>query len=175
MSRYAGLVQRKAPQRLPENTPSADKAFYNRAIRAQQKQRGQTAETVIKNILSEDQREEQAEQQWKIKFEAWWERKMESANRGGHARRLAKQGTLDRHGQAVNSLTLEEWKEIQARYHFKCAYCQQRRPLTKDHIVPISKGGFHTRINVIPACHSCNSKKGNRPAFLYRPTLIPFE
>ncbi|MDB4875733.1 MAG: hypothetical protein JWM41_2179 [Gemmatimonadetes bacterium] len=30
-----------------------------------------------------------------------------------------------------------------------------------DHVIPISRGGSHTRENVVPACRSCNSKKGD--------------
>lgn len=92
----------------------------------------------------------------------------EQLHKAQTARRLALYGTT------VNRLTLKQWGEIQARYQYRCAYCQQEKPLTQDHIVPVSKGGFHTHINVIPACRSCNSSKGNRPARLYKPTLIPF-
>lgn len=84
------------------------------------------------------------------------------------ARRLAVYQT------PVNRLSFKEWEQIKERYQYRCAYCQRERPLTQDHIVPLSKGGFHTQVNVIPACKSCNSRKGNRPAFRYQPTLIPF-
>lgn len=43
----------------------------------------------------------------------------------------------------------------------RCAYCQA--PATAwDHIVPVSKGGNTTPGNILPACTSCNSSKGNR-------------
>jgi len=66
--------------------------------------------------------------------------------------------------KAINTLTDKEWMNILKEYKFRCAYCNKRfnkhsRP-TKDHIIPISKGGNNTRENVIPACVSCNSKKG---------------
>ena len=34
--------------------------------------------------------------------------------------------------------------------------------LTKDHVIPITKGGKTSADNVIPACASCNSSKSNR-------------
>ncbi|MCV7221535.1 HNH endonuclease [Mycolicibacterium elephantis] len=33
---------------------------------------------------------------------------------------------------------------------------------TWDHVVPVSKGGGHGRLNVRPACAHCNYSRGNR-------------
>jgi len=43
-----------------------------------------------------------------------------------------------------------------------CQYCGSDKHLTIDHIVPVSKGGLNTWENMVAACHSCNSRKGNR-------------
>ncbi|MEP6609632.1 MAG: HNH endonuclease [Burkholderiaceae bacterium] len=46
-----------------------------------------------------------------------------------------------------------------------CAYCSNRLPeseLTVEHIVPVSRGGLHEWTNVVTACRSCNTRKGNR-------------
>lgn len=46
-----------------------------------------------------------------------------------------------------------------------CAYCGGQfadSELTVEHIVPVSRGGLHTWTNVVTACRSCNTRKGNR-------------
>lgn len=72
-------------------------------------------------------------------------------------------------------LTKDEWEWIKQRYSQRCAYCRQITLLTKDHILPLSKGGQHTKANIIPACRSCNSRKGNRPACHYNPLYLPYD
>lgn len=45
-----------------------------------------------------------------------------------------------------------------------CHYCSksfQYHELTIDHVVPLSKNGSHSKDNVVFACHSCNSSKGD--------------
>ncbi|MBQ7666637.1 MAG: HNH endonuclease [Kiritimatiellae bacterium] len=44
-----------------------------------------------------------------------------------------------------------------------CHYCGGRFPpeeLTMDHIVPVSRGGFSRKGNVVPCCRACNASKG---------------
>ena len=52
-----------------------------------------------------------------------------------------------------------------ARDGSMCMYCGKeygRHSLTRDHVVPISKGGRDTWENVVCACFHCNSRKGGR-------------
>ena len=65
-----------------------------------------------------------------------------------------------------------------------CMYCGKeygRHSLTRDHVVPISKGGRDTWENVVCACFHCNSRKGGRTpqqagmpllAVPYRPSWV---
>jgi len=66
----------------------------------------------------------------------------------------------------INTLTTQEWIDILKKYKYRCAYCGCKFDLfnrpTKDHIVPISKGGDNVKENIAPACRSCNSRKGNK-------------
>ena len=46
-----------------------------------------------------------------------------------------------------------------------CAYCGGSfhfDELTREHIVPVSRGGRDTWMNCITACRGCNGRKGNR-------------
>jgi len=71
-----------------------------------------------------------------------------------------------------------------ARDQHLCMYCGKsyaRQLLTRDHVVPLSRGGRDTWENVVCACFSCNSRKGGRTpqqasmpllAIPYRPSWI---
>jgi hypothetical protein len=51
---------------------------------------------------------------------------------------------------------------IYKRDGYKCQYCSSTRRLTIDHVVPKSKGGGESFNNLVVACSSCNTKKGNK-------------
>ena len=66
-----------------------------------------------------------------------------------------------------------------ARDPHLCLYCGRDCPrpqLTRDHVVPLSKGGRDSWENVVSACFHCNSRKGNRtPQLAGMPLLaIPY-
>ena len=51
------------------------------------------------------------------------------------------------------------------RDRYLCAYCGRQfdwRKLSRDHIVPRSRGGTNSWTNVVTACTTCNSYKGSR-------------
>lgn len=60
--------------------------------------------------------------------------------------------------------TREEWQALKVHYRNCCSVCGQwpKYGLTKDHIVPISKGGSDSISNIRPACDLCNSTRRNR-------------
>ena len=56
--------------------------------------------------------------------------------------------------------TLAEWQEKLTLFAGCCIYCgRDDRPLTRDHKVPLTRGGTDDIANLVPACRSCNSKK----------------
>ena len=44
----------------------------------------------------------------------------------------------------------------------ECTYCGSKRNLTIDHILPKSKGGQNTWMNLVTSCSSCNRLKGDK-------------
>jgi len=55
--------------------------------------------------------------------------------------------------------TSAEWQEVLDKYNNTCIYCGTRIKMTKDHRIPINRGGTNDISNIVPACLSCNSTK----------------
>ena len=66
---------------------------------------------------------------------------------------------------AKGSHTLEEWESLKERHEYNCLFCGKRKPLTKDHIVPLSEGGTDFITNIQPLCRNCNSRKWKHTDF----------
>ena len=58
--------------------------------------------------------------------------------------------------------TADEWKAMCAFYDNRCLRCREKKVLTVDHVVPVSKGGRNDILNIQPLCRSCNTSKGTR-------------
>jgi 5-methylcytosine-specific restriction endonuclease McrA len=64
---------------------------------------------------------------------------------------------------------------IYMRDKFRCQYCGEKKAakdLTLDHILPRSRGGDNSPVNIVTACVPCNNRKGDRtPAEARMPLL----
>jgi 5-methylcytosine-specific restriction endonuclease McrA len=79
-----------------------------------------------------------------------------------------------RHAIKLNAggtgITNDQWLELKEQYFHRCAYCNQKKFLTVDHIIPLSGGGKHEVENIVPSCKPCNCSKQAHSllVFLYR-------
>lgn len=89
-----------------------------------------------------------------------------------HPERIAhlKARRYAREKSALGSHSLEEWQRLKKLYNDKCAICNESKPLTKDHIKPLSLGGTDFINNIQPLCKNCNSKKWKK--YNQNPELI---
>ena len=108
---------------------------------------------------------------------------------GGHCRQTGQQSLLDLHpivastgharpGAIEPSPALTN-AALFARDRYICLYCGRhctRGELTRDHVMPLSKGGRDEWENVVCACLHCNVRKGSRtPQQAEMPLLaVPF-
>lgn len=74
----------------------------------------------------------------------------------------------------IGSHTEQQWQSLKVETGNKCSFChipedhlqniyggKVFQKLTKDHIIPLSKGGTDFIENIQPACVSCNASKNN--------------
>jgi 5-methylcytosine-specific restriction endonuclease McrA len=76
---------------------------------------------------------------------------------------LAKFATKERIRRATKRgrgrYRIQDWERRLNRFGGLCAYCQERKATTADHVVPLARGGTNFIGNILPACVSCNSSK----------------
>lgn len=53
-----------------------------------------------------------------------------------------------------------EWEDLCLKCGNKCLRCGREGPLTRDHVIPISRGGSDHISNIQPLCQRCNDSKG---------------
>lgn len=66
------------------------------------------------------------------------------------------------HGAPNEHHTEQEWVDLCAKYDHRCLRCGKHKPLTRDHIVPVTHKGSDAIWNIQPLCRECNSIKNNR-------------
>jgi 5-methylcytosine-specific restriction endonuclease McrA len=69
--------------------------------------------------------------------------------------------------KAEGSHTLLEWELLKMQFGYKCLGCGEKKPLTQDHITPLSQGGSDYIWNIQPLCKGCNSSKGAKRIFYW--------
>lgn len=148
----------KVCKRAYARSRTADKAAYDKRYRKEN----------LKQIMEGRRRRYQANRQESIATSAQWRKDNPDMFRR-NARHYAKQYQARKKG-ASGSFTAREWNALCDRYGNICLCCAQAKPLTIDHVVPLSKGGCNNISNIQPLCHSCNSSKNDK-IIDFRPTL----
>jgi 5-methylcytosine-specific restriction endonuclease McrA len=64
-------------------------------------------------------------------------------------------------------------RAVYERDHYRCRYCGGFERLSLDHVVPESRGGAATEENLVTACRTCNTRKGNRTLEAMGMSLLP--
>ena len=85
----------------------------------------------------------------------WRMRHPDKVSAARHTVRAQRKGAEGTH-------TPEEWRELCERYGNKCLCCNEVKPLTVDHVIPLSKGGTNYIDNIQPLCKSCNCRKSTK-------------
>jgi hypothetical protein len=71
-------------------------------------------------------------------------------------------------GAEIVDLSEEQWLEILERSNYRCCFCpddckackKKTHKFEKEHLTPVVEQGNYTVQNILPACKSCNAKKG---------------
>jgi hypothetical protein len=80
---------------------------------------------------------------------------------GGSRKVRAARRRKRRMTRVAHDLTDAHWTALRDAWG-GCAYCGATGlPLQRDCILPISRGGRYTLVNVVPACRCCNTSKCN--------------
>lgn len=99
-------------------------------------------------------------------LESFWHRSW--SKRNPEKTRINNNNRRARIRNAGGKFTAQEFRELCARYDWRCLACGEKRPLSPDHVVPISRGGSNDISNIQPLCSECNNRKHAR-TIDYRP------
>jgi 5-methylcytosine-specific restriction endonuclease McrA len=116
---------------------------------------------------------------WEFRWKYQWEYKRfhksgktldkeEKYSRRKMQMRMARANRAARLAGVPTNYTWDLWMAKVDFYEWRCVYCgieltlkaNEKNRLTCDHFVAIKNGGTHYISNLLPACKSCNSRKG---------------
>lgn len=110
---------------------------------------------VLKEYLREYHRAHYNREENRKKHQEWKRNNPEKAKHAKHVLGARRRNALGSH-------TFDEWIAKAESFAWCCRYCGRqltRLTATRDHVIPLSKGGTNYIDNIVPACRSCNSKK----------------
>lgn len=168
---YRGLRIRK-PESEKFDMKSYNKAYYQEnkeKIKAQVEQYKKI--TGYKHKLSEEQKAKsrarakawyQANKQVMIdRAKEWKKSNPDKVNAGSRSYASRRRG-------AEGKYSVADYLKIKNRQGGLCAYCQDNKANSIDHIVPLSRGGSNYIGNILPVCGYCNSSKGAKTLYEWK-------
>lgn len=102
---------------------------------------------------------------------------------GNSIRKINEQKRRSIKNNLLHDFTNNDWHDCLNYFNNSCAYCGMSTEesfkvfnisLHQEHVIPVSKGGDYTRLNIIPSCNSCNSVKNNRSFDKFFEIHVPF-
>lgn len=94
------------------------------------------------------------------KKERWRKRNLEKVRELGRVYRSRRRSLLK---SSLGNFTLKEFSALKIKLKNYCLCCglsEGEIRLVPDHVVPISKGGDNSILNIQPLCDTCNKIKG---------------
>ncbi len=87
-----------------------------------------------------------------------WQRNNPDKAKARNDRRRARQMQAP-----VSDFTAQDWRELLEEFNGMCAYCGiSGVSLEREHVIPLARGGAHTKANIVPACPPCNRRKATQ-------------
>lgn len=99
-------------------------------------------------------------------------------------KRISEQKRESKKRNLIATLTEEQWSEIKKKFNSRCAYCGMTEKehikrfnerLHQEHFIPLSSKGEYSHNNIITACRSCNSSKGDKDFFEWYSTYEHYD
>lgn len=136
------------------------------------RKRDKEAYKAHERILSKKRREANPEKYRAKGRKHYWKdhehnkNKLRESYKRNRAKRILDQINIraKRHG-ASGYHTIAEWKSLLRHWRRCCAYCGKRltnQNISRDHKIPLCRGGSNGIKNILPACLPCNQRKHSR-------------
>ena len=150
--RYAARPEERARKRLMEKILRASKKPSQAALAKRRATNRAWRERNAAKVRANNKRYQQANP--------------EKAAAHNRKHRAMKMGMPGGHTEA-------EWCELKKRFRNRCVCCGEKKPLQRDHVIPVGQPGATDNIvNIQPLCSPCNTRKRNFHSVDFR--LNPF-